>query len=84
MNRDFKLLKLPIGENHIQNRIDSFSRDLFPQLTTEQLHIILDAAYDYLLVMAETQESMEADSSFTVNALARIAEAQFWVYQMQD
>jgi hypothetical protein len=84
MKRDFKLLKLPIGENHIQNRIDNFATELFPKLTPEQLHIVLDAAYDYLMVMAETQEALEEDSTFALNALARVAEAQFWIYQMQD
>jgi hypothetical protein len=82
--RELKLLKLPIGEDHIQNRIDTFCTELFPKMTEEQFHIVMDAAYDYLLTMAEIKEANEEDATFTLNALARVAEAQFWIYQMQD
>ena len=81
---EFKLLKLPVGESHIQNRINSFCDELFPQLTPEQLEKVLECSYVYLLKVAERLEENGEDSFFAGEAIARIGEARWWVLQLWE
>lgn len=81
---EFRLLKLPIGADHIQNRIDHFCEELFPTLTPEQLEQVLECSHNYLLKHIEILENNGQDSFFACLALARLGEAKYWVYQLWD
>lgn len=76
MKKDFKLLKLPLNENLVQNRIDRFYEEIFNQgLSTEEIEDILHAIEHYIMNMGD------GECDYFSNAAYRIAEARFWVGQ---
>jgi hypothetical protein len=51
MSEEFKLYKLPHGENYIKNRIDRFYQEfLMQEHDAEDLEMILALIHDYLLL----------------------------------
>lgn len=73
-----KLLKLPINENHIQNRINRLAEDLY-EADLEAIDDVLFHVEQYLLKLSETYEANDCDPWQVNNAAFRIAEGRYWL-----
>ncbi len=77
MNKDFKLLHLPHGQNYIQNRIDNFHREfLSHEHDPETVELLLSTIHDYLL-LCDSGESQELAQTI-INLRQSIYWLQTW------